>query len=166
MSTLLVHATDRATTLPTIASPSFFSFFYLDETSNHPFLILQRREMSSPTSASHPLWPVYGPMPMKPCIECPCTTPLTWWTTKETKNGNYMRHFVKCESKREGKIMEKCNHFEWIDEYITRLDLKGAVTRELNLPLVVENLVSHSVVPTVVDADMKGELKKMNKNLK
>ena len=68
--------------------------------------------------------------------------------------------------------MEKCNHFEWIDDYVTRrqreglLDLNGAATRELNLPSAVENLVSHSVATTVVDADLMGELKKMNKNLK
>ncbi|KAE8819748.1 hypothetical protein D1007_02415 [Hordeum vulgare] len=128
--------------------------------------------MSSTTSASHPSCPVYGLVPMEPCPEYPCTAPLRQWSSKENKNGNYGRDFVKCESKREGKIMEKRNHFEWIDEYVTRLqregllDLKGGETRELNLPSAMENLVSHSIAPTVVDADLKGELKKMNKNLK
>ena len=46
------------------------------------------------------------------------------------------------------------------------LDLNGVATREHNLPSSMENLVSHSVAPTVVDADLKGELKKMNKKLK
>ena len=37
---------------------------------------------------------------------------------------------------------------------------------ELNLPLAPTNLVSESAALTVGDVDLKGELKKVNKNLK
>lgn len=68
-----------------------------------------------------------------------------------------------------------------MDEYIQRLqglgllDSRGNATRELNLPPVVENLPHDSAAPaaaarpeypTVGDAELKTELKKMNKNLK
>ena len=70
--------------------------------------------------------------------------------------------------------MKKCNHFEWMDEYVERLqregliDFKGAPTLELNLPPSVKNMGNAELkgAPTVGDADLKGELKKMNKNLK
>ena len=70
--------------------------------------------------------------------------------------------------------MRKCNHFEWMDDYVQRLqregliDLKGAATRDLNLPPAMQNLGDADLkgAPTVGDEDLKGELKKMNKNLK
>jgi hypothetical protein len=58
-----------------------------------------------------------------------------------------------------------------MDEYIKRLrgegllDPRGDYTRGLSAA-ALENLPQDSVAPTVRDADMNGELKKMNKNLK
>ena len=46
------------------------------------------------------------------------------------------------------------------------LQFNWAVTREVNLPSATRNLVSESAAPTVGDADLKGELKKTNKNLR
>ena len=60
--------------------------------------------------------------------------------------------------------MTKCNHFELLDDYVPRLKgqasipFNGVATRDLNPP--------DSAAPTVGDADLKGELKKMNKNLR
>ena len=70
------------------------------------------------------------------------------------------------------QIVKNCKHFERMDDYVRRLQgvgliqFNGATTRELNLPSAPTNLVSKSAALTVGDADLKGELKKMNKKLK
>ena len=86
------------------------------------------------------------------------------------------------------EIMKKCNHFEWMDEYIERLqfegyiDANGAATCELNLglpPIAVETMGSSDrgadrVVPMrnarnaelIAESELNEELKKIKKHLK
>ncbi|KAF7014810.1 hypothetical protein CFC21_028754 [Triticum aestivum] len=127
--------------------------------------------MSTSSSAPRSTWPVYGPVPMTRCTDCPRTAPLKRLTSKEEKNGNFGREFVKCESKPEG---QKCHHFEWMDDYIQRLqglgllDSRGNAIREFNLPhdSAAPAAAARPEYPTVVDVELKTELKKMNKNFK
>ena len=61
-------------------------------------------DMSTSSSAPRSTWPVYGPVPMTRCTDCPRTAPLKRLTSKEEKNGNFGCEFVKCESKPEGQV--------------------------------------------------------------
>ena len=49
---------------------------------------------------------------------------------------------------------------------VDTMETYQAPCRELNLPPAPMNLVSESAALTVGDSDLKGELNKMNKNLK
>ncbi|KAI5016326.1 hypothetical protein ZWY2020_006177 [Hordeum vulgare] len=128
--------------------------------------------MSSFASASRRSWPRYGAVPMTRCPACPRTAPLKQLVTTTDKNVNLGREFVKCESKQEqGNKLKQCAHFEWLDEYIERIQLEGA-SRELDLPLEAEKCGSdpygsgNSIGATVGDAAGTGELKKLNKQMK
>ncbi|KAI4991019.1 hypothetical protein ZWY2020_039390 [Hordeum vulgare] len=135
--------------------------------------------MSSSASASRRSWPRYGEVPMTRCPACPRTAPLKRLVTTTYKNGNLGREFVKCESKQEqGKgssfrfhKLKQCAHFEWLDEYIERIQLEGA-SGELNLPLEADKFGSgapgsgNSIGATVGDAGGTAELKKLNKKMK
>ncbi|KAE8787653.1 hypothetical protein D1007_38352 [Hordeum vulgare] len=128
--------------------------------------------MSSSASASRHSWPRYGEVPMTRCPACPRTAPLKRLVTTTDKNGNLGREFVKCETKKwQGKKLKQCAHFEWLDEYIERIQLEGA-SRELDLPLEAEKFGSeargcgNSIGATVGDAAGMAELKKLNKEMK
>ncbi|KAE8774047.1 hypothetical protein D1007_53615 [Hordeum vulgare] len=83
-----------------------------------------------------------------PCMST-TTAPLKRLVITTDKNGNLGPEFVKCESKQEqGKgssfrfqKLKQCAHFEWLDEYIERIQLEGA-SQELDLLLETEKFGS------------------------
>ncbi|CAM0879867.1 unnamed protein product [Alopecurus aequalis] len=98
----------------------------------------------SSSSATQSRWPEYGAVPMRRCPDCPRPEALKRMVSKTDENGNLGRHFMSCLSipmmGRDGKILKKCSHFEWIDQYVDRLESEGhidmsdAATRDLILP--------------------------------
>ncbi|XBI41579.1 hypothetical protein VPH35_126031 [Triticum aestivum] len=136
--------------------------------------------MSSSASASRRSWPRYGAVPMTRCPACPRIAPLKRLVTTTDKNGNLGREFVKCESKPEqGKKLKQCTHFEWLDEYIERIQLEGASGEEKlgkfgsgasgsGAPGSGNSIggARPSIGATVGDAGVTAELKKLNKQMK
>uniref|UniRef100_A0ACD6AFF4 Uncharacterized protein n=1 Tax=Avena sativa TaxID=4498 RepID=A0ACD6AFF4_AVESA len=103
---------------------------------------------------------------MTRCRDCTRAAPLKRLVTIKEDSGNFGREFVKCEIKAElGKNLKKCNHFEWIDQYVERLqgegitDLRGYATREINQAPAVEKF-------STGDGELIGELNKLNKHLR
>ncbi|XBI78327.1 hypothetical protein VPH35_088044 [Triticum aestivum] len=151
----------------------------------------------STSSATHSKWRQYGPVPLRRCLSCPRPEPLKRWVSRTDENGNLGREFVKCLSKsmagRDGKgscccfqIMKKCTHFEWMDDYVERIqfeayvDSSGTATWELNLGGVPQTESSDRgagrVVPMAsyafnaihakphLESQLTEELKKIKKN--
>ncbi|KAE8788687.1 hypothetical protein D1007_37258 [Hordeum vulgare] len=124
-----------------------------------PILPLPWRPSADVSSAAHSKWRRYGPVPLTRCPYCPRPEPLKRFVTRTDDNGNLGREFVKCLRKRMAgsddkgsydcfQILKKYTHFEWMDEYVERIqfegyiDSSGAATRELNMEGVpqMENL--------------------------
>ncbi|KAE8790100.1 hypothetical protein D1007_35615 [Hordeum vulgare] len=99
--------------------------------------------MSSSTSSSWQSWTrlQYGPVLLTRCPDCPCMETLKRLTCAKEENGNHGREFVECLSRPQPrKVLRKCGHFEWPDEYVERFKLEVS-TDELNfgVPLAIEH---------------------------
>ncbi|KAE8802947.1 hypothetical protein D1007_21302 [Hordeum vulgare] len=143
--------------------------------------------MSTSSSASLSRWQRYGAVQLTRCPDCPRPDSLKRWASKTDQNDNLGCEFVRCSSKtlegRDGKILKKCDHFEWMDAYIERLqfegyiDSNGAATWVLNLglpPNAVDNWGDRAVMTTrnarnadlPTESELNKELKKIKKHLK
>ncbi|KAE8768128.1 hypothetical protein D1007_60437 [Hordeum vulgare] len=145
----------------------------------------------STSFATHSQWCRYGPVPLIRCPDCPRPEPLKRLATRTDDNGHLGREFVKCLRKTmpgsDAKILKKCTHFEWMDEYVERFQFEGyinssgAATWELNWGRVpqMDNLGSSDrgagrVVSMAryarnaelhLESELIGELKKIKKNI-
>ncbi|CAM0908795.1 unnamed protein product [Alopecurus aequalis] len=112
---------------------------------------------SSSASVSHSKWPRFGPVPLGRCPDCPRTASLKRRVTTSDKNGNLGREYVKCKSKEQlGEDLLPCDHFEWLEDYIKRIQKED---KSLQLGSAT------GVVATVHNKVQKDELKKMAKQL-
>ncbi|CAM0884656.1 unnamed protein product [Alopecurus aequalis] len=116
---------------------------------------------STSASESHSKWPRFGPVPLGRCPDCPRTASLERRVTTSDKNGNRGREYVKCKSEEQiGENLLPCDHFEWLEDYIKRIQ-KEDKKKVPNLLPAVEQLGS----ATVHNGVQKDELKKMAKQL-
>ena len=61
-------------------------------------------DMSTSSSAPRSTWPVYGPVPMTRCTDCPRTAPLKRLTSKEEWNGNFGASSSNARASRRGRL--------------------------------------------------------------
>ncbi|KAE8768145.1 hypothetical protein D1007_60419 [Hordeum vulgare] len=91
----------------------------------------------SSTSSTQSRWPEYGAVSMRRCPDCPRLEALKRMVSKTDENGDIGRHFVSCLSI---PMMGQDDKFEWIDQYVDRLESEGhidmsdAATWDLILP--------------------------------
>ncbi|CAM0913676.1 unnamed protein product [Alopecurus aequalis] len=128
--------------------------------------------MSSSASGSQKSWPRYGEVPMTRCPDCPRLNPLKRLTCVRSMRGNVGREFVKCESARhrgkDGKDLEECSHFEWMDKYIRDRGFQVEVLPPIQAaPIlsVVEEEISNRADRPLEDFVVKTKLQKLNKQL-
>uniref|UniRef100_A0ACD5UNC9 Uncharacterized protein n=1 Tax=Avena sativa TaxID=4498 RepID=A0ACD5UNC9_AVESA len=149
------------------APPLFFLF-----SGNGP---RRRRGMSSFDSAFQKSWPRYGEVSMTRCPDCPRLDPLKRLTCVRSARGNVGQEFVKCESKprqgKDGKDLEECGHFEWMDKYIQDRQLQFQVLPPIQASIssAVEEEISNRGSPNRAIRPLEdffdGELQKLNKQL-
>ncbi|CAM0884199.1 unnamed protein product [Alopecurus aequalis] len=133
--------------------------------------------MSSSAFGSQKLWPRYGEVPMTRCPDCPRPDPLKRLTCVRSTRGNVGREFVKCERARhrgkDGKDLEECSHFEWMDKYIRDRGFQvevlptnqGPQIQAAPISSAVEEEISNRADRALEDFVVKSELQKLNKQL-